>query len=163
MRREFTLDIMEFDSIKSEFKKVYEWYSAGNRSENRLKSTRIDDDALLGVLADKTLRVTSVLVSSFIRDVNEYLMSLFMQEEPFTMLKRDYKSRKGNDRFEGFCIDLIEEISKRVGFNYTIKIVEDGKYGNEVTYLVDVIRYVQCQLINISPRLTVHGTEWWVN
>ena len=35
----------------------------------------------------------------------------------------------GNDLFEGYCIDLLEQISKIVGFNYTIKLVDDGLYG----------------------------------
>jgi len=33
-------------------------------------------------------------------------------------------------RFEGYNIDLIEEISKILGFNYSIKIVDDGTYGS---------------------------------
>lgn len=32
-------------------------------------------------------------------------------------------------RFEGFCIDLLREISEMVGFEYTIQLVPDGKYG----------------------------------
>ena len=35
----------------------------------------------------------------------------------------------GNDRFEGFCVDMLEEIAKILGFNYTIKLVDDGQYG----------------------------------
>ena len=35
----------------------------------------------------------------------------------------------GNDRFKGYCVDLLEKISKICGFNYTIKPVEDGLYG----------------------------------
>ena len=36
----------------------------------------------------------------------------------------------GNDRFEGFVVDIIDEISKMLGFNYTFKIVDDNNYGN---------------------------------
>ena len=32
----------------------------------------------------------------------------------------------GNHRFEGFAIDLTNELSKILGFNYTIKLVDDG-------------------------------------
>lgn len=31
--------------------------------------------------------------------------------------------------FEGFCIDLLHQISVIVGFNYKIELVPDGKYG----------------------------------
>ena len=30
----------------------------------------------------------------------------------------------------GYSIDLVEEISQILGFNYTIKLVDDGKYGS---------------------------------
>ncbi|CAL7945892.1 unnamed protein product [Xylocopa violacea] len=32
-------------------------------------------------------------------------------------------------RYEGFCIDLIEEISKLLNFKYEFELVPDGKYG----------------------------------
>ena len=39
---------------------------------------------------------------------------------------------EANNRFEGYCIDLLKNISEIVGFNYTIKLVEDGMYGTMV-------------------------------
>lgn len=45
------------------------------------------------------------------------------------MYKKSDKSLEGNDRFEGYCIDLLRELSTYLGFTYTIKLVEDGKYG----------------------------------
>jgi hypothetical protein len=39
------------------------------------------------------------------------------------------EARSGNDRYEGFCADLVKELSLIVGFNYTIQPVKDGKYG----------------------------------
>lgn len=36
----------------------------------------------------------------------------------------------GNAQFEGYGIDLIHEISKILGFNYTFKLVPDGRYGS---------------------------------
>ncbi|NXA41167.1 GRIK3 protein, partial [Eudromia elegans] len=35
----------------------------------------------------------------------------------------------GNDRFEGYCIDLLKELAVILGFSYEIRLVEDGKYG----------------------------------
>jgi ionotropic glutamate receptor len=35
----------------------------------------------------------------------------------------------GNERYEGFGIDLIAELSKELGFNYTFIIREDKKNG----------------------------------
>ena len=46
------------------------------------------------------------------------------------MLKEDSETLVGNNRYEGFNVDLIQEISQILGFNYTIKLVEDGSYGS---------------------------------
>ena len=47
------------------------------------------------------------------------------------MLKEDgYNSANPNDRFEGFCVDLLAEISNVLRFNYSIHLVADGKYGS---------------------------------
>lgn len=46
-------------------------------------------------------------------------------QAPFIM--RDENAPKG---FKGYCIDLIDEIAKIVGFDYDIKEVEDQKFGN---------------------------------
>lgn len=39
------------------------------------------------------------------------------------------KVLKGNERYEGFCIDLLIEIAKIVGFDFNIVPVPDGRYG----------------------------------
>lgn len=56
-------------------------------------------------------------------------MLLFLcQEQPYVMLK-PVPGLTGNDRYEGFCIDLLKEIATMVGFEYRIELVPDGKYG----------------------------------
>lgn len=39
------------------------------------------------------------------------------------------KETNQNELFEGFCIDVLRLIAKMVGFEYSIKLVPDGKYG----------------------------------
>lgn len=46
------------------------------------------------------------------------------------MLKESATQLNGNDRFEGFGIELIHELSLMLGFNYTFRIQEDGVYGS---------------------------------
>lgn len=46
------------------------------------------------------------------------------------MLKESPIQLSGNDRFEGFGIDLIHELSLMLGFNYTFTIQDDGANGN---------------------------------
>ena len=80
------------------------------------------------------------------------------------MLVESHKKLEGNARFEGFTVDLAEELSRFLGFNYTIKLVDDGAYGKEVSpgnwngmlgevmilvkwlYLDLIVKFVQCQL-----------------
>lgn len=45
------------------------------------------------------------------------------------MLKESHEQLSGNDRYEGFGIDLIHELSLLVGFNYTFIIREDKSNG----------------------------------
>ena len=46
------------------------------------------------------------------------------------MLVKDSEQKTGNDRYEGYNLDLVQKISEILGFNYTIRVVEDGKYGS---------------------------------
>lgn len=45
------------------------------------------------------------------------------------MLKKNWELYEGNDRYEGYCVDLASEIAKHIGIKYLISIVPDGKYG----------------------------------
>lgn len=35
----------------------------------------------------------------------------------------------GNERYEGFCIDLLNKIATQIGFHYSIRLVPDHMYG----------------------------------
>lgn len=48
------------------------------------------------------------------------------------MLKESADKLSGNDRLEGFGIDLIHELSLMLGFNYTFELQHDGVYGSPV-------------------------------
>ena len=40
-------------------------------------------------------------------------MHIHEQIAPFLMLKAGVKETDGNDRFEGYCVDLLEEIANQ--------------------------------------------------
>ncbi|CCD61608.1 Glutamate receptor 2 [Caenorhabditis elegans] len=54
--------------------------------------------------------------------------------KPFVMLKRRNPGEpelKGNDRFEGYCIDLLNLLAKNItGFEYDVFISDGNKYGS---------------------------------
>uniref|UniRef100_A0A8C3UCA7 Glutamate receptor n=1 Tax=Catharus ustulatus TaxID=91951 RepID=A0A8C3UCA7_CATUS len=86
---------------------VWNSYSGLNMTDsNKDRSTNITDS-----LANRTLIVTTIL------------------EDPYVMYKKSDKPLYGNDRFEGYCLDLLKELSNILGFIYEVKLVSDGKYG----------------------------------
>ncbi|KAF2979507.1 hypothetical protein EK904_014209 [Melospiza melodia maxima] len=60
---------------------------------------------------------------------NRSLIVTTVLEEPFVMFRKSDTALFGNDRFEGYCIDLLKELAIILGFSYEIRLVEDGKYG----------------------------------
>ena len=48
------------------------------------------------------------------------------------MIKDNIEQLSGNDRYEGYNIDLIDAIAKELKFNYTIQIVADSQYGKKL-------------------------------
>ncbi|XP_026823599.1 glutamate receptor ionotropic, kainate 2 isoform X2 [Ooceraea biroi] len=66
---------------------------------------------------EKTLRDTHFVV----------LISL---TDPYGMLKESASILTGNDRYEGFAVDIIHEMSKILGFNYTLEVQIDNAYGS---------------------------------
>ncbi|KAK9754331.1 Ligand-gated ion channel [Popillia japonica] len=49
---------------------------------------------------------------------------------PYGLMKQSATSLYGNERYEGFGIDLIHELSKELGFEYNITSQDDGANGS---------------------------------
>lgn len=45
------------------------------------------------------------------------------QQEPYTMSK--------GAQLEGFCMDLLSEVAKKLGLKYRVQMVRDGSYGRQ--------------------------------
>lgn len=76
------------------------------------------------------------------------------------MYKKSDKPLYGNDRFEGYCLDLLKELSNILGFIYEVKLVSDGKYGAQndkgewngmVKELIDHVRLNPSLFILLPP------------
>ena len=72
----------------------------------------------------------SNLVTNLVSTYHFY--TVFSQNEPYTMIKDNIEQLSGNDRYEGYNIDLIDAIAKELKFNYTIQIVADSQYGKKL-------------------------------
>lgn len=80
------------------------------------------------------------------------------------MLKKNHEQFQGNDKYEGYCVELAAEIAKHVGYSYRLELVGDGKYGardsetkmwngmvGELVY--GVSKYALCNLrVNLMSR-----------
>ncbi|XP_017349062.1 glutamate receptor 4b isoform X2 [Ictalurus punctatus] len=60
---------------------------------------------------------------------NRTVIVTTIMEGPYVMLKKNWELYDGNDRYEGYCVDLANEIANHIGIKYKISIVPDGKYG----------------------------------
>lgn len=77
------------------------------------------------------------------------------------MLKESADKLSGNDRLEGFGIDLIHELSLMLGFNYTFELQHDGVYGSPVNgqwngMIRELLDNVRIELLLISIYETVN-------
>ena len=55
------------------------------------------------------------------------------QSKPYLMVKKkkDNEDLVGNDRYEGYCVDLAEKICKALGIKCELQLVADEKYGEK--------------------------------
>ncbi|AWP02629.1 putative glutamate receptor U1-like [Scophthalmus maximus] len=78
---------------------------------------------------DKMLFVFFVLSFRLFMDTG--LCTAVPTELRITTIKQEpYTISKGS-QLEGFCMDLLSEVAKKVGFKYRVQLVKDGSYGRQ--------------------------------
>nr|QGW50663.1 ionotropic receptor 21 [Propsilocerus akamusi] len=107
-RTDFVLDIIELSP--NGLRKCGTWNSTSG--VNLTRTYNDQQNEIKEILANKTLIVSTILSA------------------PYCMRKQASQMLTGNDQFEGYAIDLINEISKILGFNYSIRLAPDGRYGS---------------------------------
>jgi len=85
------------------------------------------------------------------------LLWRWFQTDPFLMRRPD--AGDGDDEFEGFIPDLLEHLSRLLGFRYEISLVADDKYGARMAdgrwngmmgELIRRVRYVSVKFTNCN-------------
>ncbi|KAE8584283.1 hypothetical protein XENTR_v10020898 [Xenopus tropicalis] len=104
-RTNYTIDVYEMTATKP--RKVGHW----NEYERFVPAPDQQPTNESSSVENKTIIVTTIL------------------ENPYVMKKKNHELLDGNDKYEGYCVDLASEIAKHVGIKYKLSIVEDGKYG----------------------------------
>ncbi|XP_022247281.1 glutamate receptor ionotropic, kainate 1-like [Limulus polyphemus] len=108
-RTNFSLDILE---LKEEgLRKVGTWNTQFGIQFSTKYEKLVGD--VLRQLRNRTLEVVTII------------------NPPYMMMKEPAEQLTGNDQFEGYCLDLLEELSKRLGFKYKIHQVRDGSHGSK--------------------------------
>lgn len=107
-RTDFLLDIIELSSAG--IRKIGDWNST--QGVNFTRSFDEQQQEIVDNLKNKKL-IISVILS-----------------DPYCMRKDSPEKLTGNNQYEGYAIDLTHEISKILGFNYTFRLVPDGRYGS---------------------------------
>ncbi|XP_048414238.1 glutamate receptor ionotropic, kainate 3 isoform X3 [Stegostoma tigrinum] len=107
LRTDFDLDVISLK--EGGLEKVGTWDTMNGLNVTEISRGRVSN--ITDSLTNRSLIVTTVL------------------EEPYVMFKKSDKPLSGNDRFEGYCIDLLKELASILGFVYDIQLTKDGKYG----------------------------------
>ncbi|XP_031427577.1 glutamate receptor ionotropic, kainate 1 isoform X1 [Clupea harengus] len=118
LRRDFDLDLI---SLKEEgnAKRV-----EGEKWQKKWTKLGVWN-SFAGLNLTETKEISNVTVSL----ANRTLIVTTILENPYVMHRKSDKVLYGNDRFEGYCLDLLKELSNILGFSYEVKLVSDGKYG----------------------------------
>ncbi|KAL7299265.1 hypothetical protein TKK_0007854 [Trichogramma kaykai] len=111
-RQNYSLDVVEM-TVNSAPVKVAEWRDTQGYL---VVPSKRDRHSKSEILRNKTYIVTTIV------------------EEPYIMEKRLDDAKfvgKVKDRYEGYCRDLAELITKKLNISWDLQIVRDGKYGSE--------------------------------
>ncbi|XP_076358817.1 glutamate receptor ionotropic, kainate 2-like [Tachypleus tridentatus] len=108
-RLNITLDVLELreDGMKT----IGTWNQRSGVHFNKTYKTVLQE--VMRQLKNRTLRVVSII------------------NPPYLLLKNAAGKLTGNDQFEGYCVDVVRELSKILGFNYAIHLVRDGSHGTK--------------------------------
>ncbi|XP_077161939.1 glutamate receptor ionotropic, kainate 4 isoform X1 [Paroedura picta] len=104
-RSNYALKILQY--TRNGFRQIGHWHvTKGLTMDDQLFSSNVSE-----TLFNTTLIVTTIL------------------ENPYLMLKGNHQELEGNERYQGFCVDMLEELAEILHFNYKIHLVGDGVYG----------------------------------
>ncbi|TWW77271.1 Glutamate receptor ionotropic, kainate 4 [Takifugu flavidus] len=138
-RSNYALRIMQ--NSRDGLRQIGLWHSEDGLSmERTLPSINVTD-----TLFNTTLTITTILPDLYVADTLRYTghvhytsaqqpshhfnFTSSFRENPYVMLRQNHQDLEGNDRYEGFCVDMLKELADILKFKYRIRLVGDGHYG----------------------------------
>ncbi|XP_071819367.1 glutamate receptor ionotropic, kainate 2-like isoform X2 [Apostichopus japonicus] len=81
-----------------------------------------------------TLNPTSAIDMSNSNTANRTYIVATITETPYVMLKKvqsGVEFENNNDRYEGYCVDLLKLLAQRINFNYELNPIKSRIYGTD--------------------------------
>ncbi|XP_021473335.2 glutamate receptor ionotropic, kainate 4 isoform X1 [Oncorhynchus mykiss] len=103
----FNYALRVVQSSSEGIRQVGKWHSEHGLS----MESNINLLIMAGTMFNTTLTITTIL------------------ENPYVMLRPEHQALEGNERYEGFCVDLLRELAELLHFSYRLRLVADGVYG----------------------------------
>ncbi|XP_046575056.1 glutamate receptor 1-like [Haliotis rubra] len=111
IRQRHKLDVLQLE-YKQKLRKVGTW----SKSDGFNTSMARPEKETFPLPANRTRIVTTILVDPFV------IKDCPPNGSPCT----------GNERFQGYCVDLARHVAELVKFDYVIELVKDGGYGGRL-------------------------------
>ncbi|XP_037042024.1 glutamate receptor ionotropic, kainate 2-like [Bradysia coprophila] len=109
-RSHFTMDVLEMS--KTGFRKIAYW------------------DSTQGVTLTRDLSEVYSKISESLHNKTVIVATIFGMPFFKNRTAEEGEVLEGNDRYEGYSVDLIDMISKVLGFKYQFEVVPDGRGGS---------------------------------
>jgi ABC-type amino acid transport substrate-binding protein len=75
-----------------------------------------------------------------------------LQGEPFLMYNKTEENPQGNDRYMGYSMDLLKEISNVLGIDFEFNLVPSNKHDDLVNELVARVRVSATAMLSLCAR-----------
>ncbi|CAF2522856.1 unnamed protein product [Rotaria sp. Silwood2] len=145
---------ISFDGITGKV----EFTSNGERTGFELDIVHLSENGLskIGVWSREQGANFTLVLASRGSIFNSTLIVTTIVEAPYVMFKNNDNSTSilnitySNNDFEGFCIDLLDEISRELKFNYKIKPITTGRYDDMVDEVKNKIADVAIAPLTIN-------------
>ncbi|KPJ04254.1 Glutamate receptor, ionotropic kainate 2 [Papilio xuthus] len=109
LRSDFEVDVLEV--MSHGFEKVGTWNAEDGYEDTRTVIPPVEEEGSDSMKGKHFIILTAL-------------------SAPYGMLRESSNKLEGNNRYEGFGIEVIEELAKMNEFNYTFDIQADGVYGS---------------------------------
>lgn len=122
------MSMIRFEGLTGEIK----LHERGHRADIKLQLHDLTRDGLKSVAkwtsSDglKYVGNYSTVISENYKELlkNKTLIMVTLENRPYVMKVQGWENKTGNDRWEGYCVDLIRELSNISNFEYELRVLE---------------------------------------